>query len=88
MRRCDKCLKSLTKEKLTTSKAALRYGLIVCSVWMTWIIIVWTVFDRADAAGMLGAVAAIAAVIFGFYEWKAKAENLAKYGKKDDIHMN
>ena len=75
-------------EKLTTSKKVLFATLVIWAIWITAIIAVWAIFDRTDAAGLAGAITVVAAVVIGFYEWKAKAENLAKYGKKDDITMN
>lgn len=76
------------RESATTSKIVLFATLIVWAIWITAIIVIWAIWDRSDAAGLAGAVTVVAAVVIGFYEWKAKAENLAKYGKKDDITMN
>ena len=55
---------------------------------MAIVILAWVIWDRSDAAGLAAAIATIASIVIGFYEWKAKAENLSKYGKKDDITMN
>lgn len=76
------------REPATTSKIVLFATLIVWAIWITAIIAVWAIFDRSDAAGLAGAITVVAAVVIGFYEWKAKAENLAKYGNKDNITMN
>lgn len=88
MSKCCGCPNKKESEKLTTSKKVLFATLIIWAIWITAIIAVWAIFDRSDAAGLAGAITVIAAVVIGFYEWKAKAENLAKYGKKDDITMN
>lgn len=88
MSKCCGCPNKKEPEKLTTSKKVLFATLIIWAIWITAIIAVWAIFDRSDAAGLAGAITVVAAVVIGFYEWKAKAENLAKYGKKDDITMN
>ena len=88
MSKCRGCPTKKEPEKLTTSKKVLFATLVIWAIWITAIIAVWAIFDRTDAAGLAGAITVVAAVVIGFYEWKAKAENLAKYGKKDDITMN
>ena len=74
--------------KLTTTKRILYGTLIVCGIFIAIIIAAWVIWDRTDAAGLAGVIAAPAAVVIGFYEWKAKAENMAKYGQKEKIAMN
>lgn len=74
--------------KLTTTKRILYGTLIVCGIFIAIIIAAWAIWDRTDAAGLAGVIAAPAAVVIGFYEWKAKAENMAKYGQKEKITMN
>lgn len=74
--------------KLTTTKRILYGTLIVCGIFIAIIIVAWVIWDRTDAAGLAGVIAAPAAVVIGFYEWKAKAENMAKYGQKEKITMN
>ena len=88
MSKCCGCPNKKESEKLTTSKKVLFATLVIWAIWITAIIAVWAIFARSDAAGLAGAITVVAAVVIGFYEWKAKAENLAKYGKKDDITMN
>lgn len=78
----------MSKEKPTTSKLILFGTLITCGIFMAIVILAWVIWDRSDAAGLAAAIATIASIVIGFYEWKAKAENLSKYGKKDDITMN
>ena len=39
------------------------------------------------ADGLAGVVTGLAGIVVGFYEWKARAENLAKYGMKEKISM-
>ena len=75
-------------KRLSTTKRVLYGTLIVSGVFLAIIILAWVIFDRTDAAGLAGVVCAPAAVVIGFYEWKAKAENLAKYGQQDRITMN
>ena len=66
------------KNKLCTSKKVLFGTLIYSAVMFVVIVIVWAIFDRTDATGLAGIIAAPAAIAIGFYEWKAKAENLKK----------
>lgn len=75
-------------KRLSTTKRILYGTLIVSGVFLAIIIFAWVIFDRTDAAGLAGVVCAPVAVVIGFYEWKAKAENLAKYGQQDRITMN
>ena len=65
--------------KLTTTKRILYGTLSVCGIFLAIIIAAWVIWDRTDAAGLAGVRAAPASVVIGFYEWKAKAENMAKY---------
>lgn len=71
-------------KKLTTTKLILFATLIFCAILELGIVIAWIFFDKCDAASLAGVVAAPASVIIGFYEWKAKAENLSKYNQKTD----
>lgn len=71
--------------KISTTKKVLYGTLIVCGIFLAIIIAAWVIWDRSDAAGLAGVIAAPAAVVIGFYEWKAKAENLAKFGRADEI---
>ena len=66
-------------KKITTTKIILFSTLIFCAILELVIIAAWVLWDRTDAAGLAGVVAAPAAVVIGFYEWKAKCENLSKY---------
>ena len=76
------------RRSISTTKRVLYGTLIVCGLFIMVIIAAWVIWDRTDAAGLAGMIAAPAAVVIGFYEWKAKAENLAKYGKKDEIKID
>lgn len=76
------------KKRLTTTKCVLYGTLIICGIFEAAIIAAWILWDRTDAAGLAGVIAAPAAVVIGFYEWKAKAENLIKMGQSDKISMN
>ena len=72
-------------KKTSTTKLVLYSTLIVCGVYLAVIIAAWVIWDRTDAAGLAGVIAAPAATAIGFYCWKAKAENLSKYGQLDKI---
>lgn len=74
-------------KKLCATKKVLFGTLIVCGILLVAIVIAWIVLDRSDAAGMAGVVTGLAGIVVGFYEWKARAENLAKYGLKEKISM-
>lgn len=76
------------KPRLSTSKRVLYFTLIICGIFLSVIIVAWVLWDRTDAAGLAGVVMTPATAAIGFYSWKAKAENLAKYGQKDKITMN
>ena len=76
------------RRRLTTTKRILYGTLIVCAIYMAVIIAAWVILDRTDATGLAAVVAGPAAVIIGFYEWKAKAENLIKMGLKDKINTD
>lgn len=72
-------------KKLTTSKIILFATLVFCAILEIIIVGAWVFFDRSDAAGLAGVIAAPVAVIIGFYEWKAKCENISKYGNQSTI---
>ena len=74
-------------KKLCATKKVLFGTLIVCGILLVAIVVAWIVLDRSDAAGMAGVVTGLAGIVVGFYEWKARAENLAKYGMKEKISM-
>ena len=74
--------------KLCTTKRVLYATLVICGIFIAVIIAAWVIWDRTDATGLAGVVAAPAATAIGFYCWKAKAENLAKYGQQDKITMD
>lgn len=71
-------------KKMTTTKRVLLFVLLFCAILEIVIVFSWVFLDRMDAAGLAGVIASPAAVVIGFYEWKAKAENIAKYGNAND----
>ena len=74
-------------KKLSTTKKVLFGTLIVCGILLVTIVVAWILLARSDAAGLAGVVTGLARIVVGFYEWKARAENLAKYGMKEKISM-
>ena len=72
-------------KKLSTTKKVLFGTLVVCGILLVTIVVAWILLDRSDAAGLV--VTGLAGIVVGFYEWKARAENLAKYGMKEKISM-
>lgn len=66
-----------------TSKLVLGWVLIVCLVFSITILVGW--FLGLDGAPeLVGVIAGTAGIVIGFYSWKAKNENISKYGKGDD----
>lgn len=67
-------------KKITTTKLVLMLTLLFCGILEALIVISWILLDKEGAASLAGVVAAPASVVIGFYEWKAKNENISKYG--------
>lgn len=71
-------------KKITTTKLVLMLTLLFCGILEALIVISWIFLDKEGAASLAGVVAAPASVVIGFYEWKAKNENISKYGSQSD----
>lgn len=67
------------KRKMTTTKKVLLFTLLACCILEFVIIGAWVLFDKEDAPTLAGVIASPAAIVIGFYEWKAKCENMSKY---------
>ena len=67
-------------KKITTTKLVLMLTLLFCGILEALIVVSWIFLDKEGAAALAGVVAAPASVVIGFYEWKAKNENISKYG--------
>lgn len=75
-------------KKITTTKLVLMLTLLFCGILEALIVISWIFLDKEGAASLAGVVAAPASVVIGFYEWKAKNENISKYGTQTDSANN
>lgn len=74
-----------TKKKMETSKKLLIYAMVlvvVISIIAT--IAVFVLGDSAPLEYLIGGVFALASTAYGFYFWKAKNENISKYGNNVD----
>lgn len=79
------------KEKMETSKKILLFadGLLTVAC-IAGIIISFVCRDTSPFAYIVPAISSLAATSHGFYYWKAKNENIQKYGnnvKDDDLQM-
>lgn len=74
--------KKRRKKKLETSKVVLVTVLCVCCAFEIAILLGWLVWDRTDAAGLAGVFITPAVAVISWYTWKAKCENIQKYGYK------
>jgi hypothetical protein len=68
------------KRTTETSKKVLKYALVFCAIWGVVVLVGWF-SGLEDAPTMAGVPAGVAAIVIGFYEWKAKAENMLKIGR-------
>lgn len=74
--------KRKSRRKIETSKLLLCTVLPFFAVLEIVVIIGWLAFGREDAAGLAGVFIAPIGTVIGFYTWKAKNENMQKYGYK------
>lgn len=74
------------KKKVETSKKLLVFAIVfVCIVTAFTFLSVLYVKDISPLEYLIPSAFGLLATAYGFYFWKAKAENLHKYGKDDDI---
>lgn len=74
--------KKRRRRKPETSKVVLVSVLCVCCALEIAVLLGWLVWDRTDAAGLAGVFSAPAVAVISWYTWKAKCENIQKYGYK------
>lgn len=72
-----------SKKKMETSKLILWTVLPFFSILEVIVLVGWIVLGREDAAGLAGVFIAPIGTVIGFYTWKAKNENMKKYGHVD-----
>ncbi|MCM1218040.1 MAG: hypothetical protein NC548_26440 [Lachnospiraceae bacterium] len=77
------------KKKLETSKALLYFSDIITGICtVTAVIAVFALEDTSPLTFLIPAAYGLSATSHGFYYWKAKAENLKKFGRTDEITEN
>jgi uncharacterized membrane protein YeaQ/YmgE (transglycosylase-associated protein family) len=64
-----------------TSKFVLACVLGFCGAFALAVLVGWFM-GKEDATGLMAAICAPAGTALGYYYWKAKNENLSKYGGK------
>lgn len=75
-----------TTKKMETSKKLLIFAVaMVIIITIVTVIAVFVLQDATPLEFLIGGIFGLATTAFGFYYWKAKAENLAKYGRQDEI---
>lgn len=70
---------------METSKFVLGCVLGFCGLFALAILVGWFM-GKEDATGLLAAISAPAGTALGYYYWKAKNENMSKYGGSCDKH--
>lgn len=81
MRRCWN-----SPRKVETSKKLLIFTVaMVIIITIVTVIAVFVIQDVTPLEFLIGGIFGLATTAFGFYYWKAKAENLAKFGRQDEI---
>ena len=76
------------KKHFEVSKVALTYVFVYGSIADAIILYGWLILGRSDAPAMLIAVTGLMTACFGFYEWKARAENVSKNAKIYDVPVD
>lgn len=76
------------KRKIETSKILLLVSdVMATAVLIGTVVAVFVLRDATPLAYLIPAVFGLAATSHGFYYWKAKAENLNKWGQGDKVTM-
>ncbi len=76
------------KRKIETSKILLLVSdVMATAVLIGTVVAVFVLQDATPLAYLIPAVFGLAATNHGFYYWKAKAENLNKWGQGDKVTM-
>ena len=74
------------RKKIETSKALLYVSDIITGICtVAAVIAVFALKDTSPLAYLIPAAYGLSATSHGFYYWKAKAENLQKFGRADEI---
>ena len=76
------------KRKIETSKILLLVSdVMATAVLIGTVVAVFVLQDATPLAYLIPAVFGLAATSHGFYYWKARAENLNKWGQGDKVTM-
>ena len=76
------------KRKIETSKILLIVSdVMAAAVLIGTVVAVFVLQDATPLAYLIPAVFGLAATSHGFYYWKARAENLNKWGQGDKVTM-
>lgn len=79
----------MKKKRIETSKKIVLFNDILMVLCITvGFICKFVGLDISDMTEIIVAVIGLSAVGHGFYFWKAKAENLHKYGRDESISMS
>ena len=77
------------KRRIETSKILLLVSdIMATAVLIGTVVAVFVLQDASPLAYLIPAVFGLAATSHGFYYWKAKAENLNKWGQGDKVTMD
>lgn len=72
----------------TSKKLLLFADILTAIVTAATIVIVFLTRDTTPLIYLIPAVFGLSGTVHAFYLWKAKCENLQKYGREDQITMN
>lgn len=78
---------SYRRKRKETSKQLLKFSVaMVIFITIVTVIAVFVLGDVGPLEFLIGGIFGLASTAFGFYYWKAKNENIAKYGDNvDDV---
>ena len=81
-------MKGKRKKKIETSKILLIVSDVITGVCtVAAIVAVFVIKDTTPLVYLIPAAYGLSATSHGFYYWKAKAENLQKFGRLDTVTM-
>jgi len=73
------------RKRKETSKQLLKFSVaMVIFISIVTVVAVFVLHDAGPLEYLIGGVFGLASTAFGFYYWKAKNENIAKYGDNVD----
>ena len=76
---------SCRRKRTETSKQLLKFSVaMVIFISIVTVIAVFVLHDAGPLEYLIGGTFGLASTAFGFYYWKAKNENIAKYGENVD----